>query len=169
MNDIVADRLRKEADAAKGLIAEIRREHDDDELVHDTAEGETSIMEAIDLALAEIDDCESIVAGCKAQSEVLLSRASKFAQRKDRVRALIEQAMLIADLPTAKRPTATVTVKRTAPKPIIADESLIPAKFFRVPPPVLDKVAINAAVKDGESIPGVQLDNGGVSLQIRRV
>lgn len=169
MNDIVAERLRREADAAKGLIAEIKRDHDDEALIHDMAEGETSIMEAIDLALSEIDECEAIVAGCKAQSEVLLGRGAKFAARKDRIRALIEQAMLIADLPTAKRPTATVTVKRTPPKPIIADESLIPARFFRVPPPVLDKVAINAAVKDGETIPGVQFDNGGVSLQIRRV
>jgi hypothetical protein len=169
MNDMVAERLRKEADAAKGLIAEIRRDHDDDDLIHDMAEGETSILEAIDFALSEIDECEAIVAGCKAQSEVLLSRGAKFSLRKDRIRALIEQAMLIADLPTAKRPTATVTVKRTPPKPIITDESLIPARFFRVPPPVLDKVAINAAAKEGEAIPGVQFDNGGVSLQIRRV
>lgn len=169
MNDMVAERLRKEADAAKGLIAEIRRDHDDDDLIHDMAEGETSIMEAIDLALSEIDQCEAIITGCKAQSDVLLSRAGKFGARKDRVRALIEQAMLISDLPTAKRPTATVTVKRTPPKPFIADESLIPAKFFKVPPPVLDKVAINAAARDGEAIPGVQFDNGGVSLQIRRV
>ena len=43
--------------------------------------------------------------------------------------------MLIADLPTAKRPTATVTVKRTPPKPIIADESLIPSRFYKQPRP----------------------------------
>jgi hypothetical protein len=169
MTDPIADKLRREADAAKALISAIRADYDDADLVHDATEGETSLMEAIDAALAEIDECEVIVAGCKAQSEVLMGRAHKFSQRKDRVRALIEQAMLIADLPTAKRPTATVTVKRTPPKPIIADESIIPARFFKSPPPVLDKVSINAAVKDGETIPGVTFDNGGVSLQIRRV
>lgn len=167
MSDPVADRLRREAEAAKALIASLG--DDDADLVHDMAEGSTSIMEAIDAALSEIDDCEVIVAGCKAQSEVLLGRASKFAARKDRIRALIEQAMMIADLPTAKRPTATVTVKRTPPKPVISDESLIPAKFFKTPAPVLDKTAINAAAKDGEVIPGVTFDNGGISLQIRRV
>jgi len=169
MSDPIAERLRREADAAKGLIASIKADYDDADLVHDVAEGETSIMEAIDAALSEIDGCEAIVAGCKVQSDVLLDRARKYDARKDRIRALIEQAMLIADLPTAKRPTATVTVKRTPPKPVISDESLIPARFFKTPAPVLDKTSINAAVKDGEAIPGVTMDNGGISLQIRRL
>ena len=164
--DPVADALRRQAEAAKALIASL---HDDDpDLVHDMAEGSTGIMEAIDMAIAEMDECDAITAGCKAQVAVYEERASKFAARKQRVRALIEQAMLIADLPTAKRPTATVTVKRTPPKPIIADESLIPSRFYKQPPPVLDKTAINEAVKDGEAIPGVAMDNGGISLQVRR-
>ncbi len=166
MSDPVADALRRQAEAAKALIASL---HDDDpDLVHDMAEGSTGIMEAIDMAIAEMDECDAITAGCKAQVAVYEERASKFAARKQRVRALIEQAMLIADLPTAKRPTATVTVKRTPPKPIIADESLIPSRFYKQPPPVLDKTAINEAVKDGETIPGVAMDNGGISLQVRR-
>ncbi len=169
MTDPTADRLRRAADAARDLIAAIRADYDDEKLVHDMAEGETSIMEAIDAALSEIDDCEAIVAGCKAQADILLSRASKFDARKDRIRALIEQAMLIADLPSAKRPTATVTVKRTPPKPVIFDESLIPAIYFKAPPPVLDRAAVNAAAKDGASIPGVTMSNGGISLQIRRL
>ena len=169
MSDPIADKLNREATAAKDLIAAIRAEYADDDLVHDATEGETSMMEAIDAALIEIDECEAIIAGCKVQADVLIGRARKFEQRKDRVRALIEQAMLIADLPTAKRPTATVTVKRTPPKPIVADESLIPSRFFKSPPPVIDKAAINSAVKDGETIPGVTFDNGGISLQVRRL
>ena len=166
MSDPVADALRRQAEAAKALIASL---HDDDpDLVHDMAEGSTGIMEAIDMAIAEMDECDAITAGCKAQVAVYEERASKFAARKQRVRALIEQAMLIADLPTAKRPTATVTVKRTPPKPIIADESLVPSRFYKQPPPVLDKSAINEAVKGGETIPGVAMDNGGISLQVRR-
>ena len=144
--------------------------HDDDpDLVHDMAEGSTNIMEAIDAALAEMDECEAIMAGCTAQIEVYQGRSSKFATRKIRIRTLIEQAMLIADLSTAKRPTATVTVKRTPPKPIVSDESLVPSRFYKTPPPVLDKVAINAAVAGGEVIPGITKDNGGISLQIRRL
>jgi hypothetical protein len=167
MTDIIADRLRRETEAAKALIASL---HDhDEETIHDMAEGETSIMEAIDAALAEMDECQAIVAGCKAQIEVYDARSRKFSERERRIRALIEQAMTIADLPTAKRPTATVSVKKTPPKAFVADESAIPSRFYKTPAPVLDKAAINAAVKDGETIPGVQMDNGGISLQIRRV
>jgi hypothetical protein len=168
VSDPIADKLNREATAAKDLIAAIRAEYADDDLVHDATEGETSMMEAIDAALIEIDECEAIVAGCKAQSDVLLGRARKFDQRKDRVRALIEQAMLIADLPSAKRPTATVTVKRTPPKAIVADESLIPSQYFKPQPPKLDKRALADALKAGETIPGATLSNGGTTIQINR-
>lgn len=167
MGDPVANKLRREADAAKALIASLG-DYDDD-VIHDMAEGETSIMEAIDAALAEMDECAVIVAGCKAQMAVYDERRAKFDQRQVRIRSLIEQAMLIAELPTAKRAAATVSVKKVPPKPVIADESLIPARFFKQPAPVLDKAALNAAIKDGEQIPGIQMDNGGISLQIRRL
>lgn len=169
MTDPVADRLAREALAAKGLIAELRADGYDEDTQHDMAEGETSIMEAIDAALAEMDECAAVVAGCKAQAEVYNSRALKFSARADRIRGLIEQAMLIADLAIAKRPTATISVKRTPPKPMVSDESLVPSRFFKPQPPKLDKAAINEAVKAGETVAGVQMDNGGVSLQIRRV
>lgn len=167
MGDPIANKLRREADAAKALIASLG-DYDDD-VIHDMAEGETSIMEAIDAALAEMDECAVIVAGCKAQMAVYDERRAKFDQRQVRIRSLIEQAMLIAELPTAKRAAATVSVKKVPPKPVIADESLIPARFFKQPAPVLDKPALNAAIKDGEQIPGVQMDNSGISLQIRRL
>lgn len=167
MGDPIANKLRREADAAKALIASLG-DYDDD-VIHDMAEGETSIMEAIDAALAEMDECAVIVAGCKAQMAVYDERRAKFDQRQVRIRSLIEQAMLIAELPTAKRAAATVSVKKVPPKLVIADESLIPARFFKQPAPVLDKPALNAAIKDGEQIPGVQMDNSGISLQIRRL
>ena len=167
MTDPIAEKLRREADAAKGLIASLSEYGDD--VLHDMAEGETSIMEAIDAALVEIDECDAIVAGCKSQIEVYAERSAKFSQRKDRVRGLIEQAMLISGLATAKRPVATLSVKNTPPKPMITDESLVPSRFFKTPPPALDRVALNKAAKEGEAIPGVQMDNGGISLQIRRL
>lgn len=167
MADPIANKLRREADAAKSLIASLADYGED--VVHDMAEGETSIMEAIDAALVEMDECAVIVAGCKAQMAVYDERRAKFDQRQTRIRTLIEQAMLIADLPTAKRPAATVTVKKVPPKPVIADESLIPSRFFNQPAPVLDRVAVTKAAREGEAIPGVQMDNGGISLQIRRL
>jgi hypothetical protein len=167
MTDPTANKLKREADAARSLMQELVEF--DAETRHDMAEGETSFFEAIDAALHEIDQCAEIVAGCDAQIEMYGNRQRKFKARADRLRGLIEQAMVIADIPSVRRPMATLTVKATKPAPIIADEAAIPARFWKAQPPKLDKTAINQAVKDGETIAGVTMTNGGTTLQIRRV
>lgn len=167
MSDPVANKLRREADAARGLMQEIAGH--DDETKHDMAEGETSLFEAIGAALSEMDECTAIVAGCAAQIDIYAERKAKFQARADRLRGLVEQAMVIADLPSIRHPLATLTVKETKTAPMVEDEALIPSRFWKPQPPKLDKTAINQAVKDGETIPGVSMTNGGTSLQIRRV
>lgn len=43
----------------------------------------------------------------------------------------------------------------------ITDEAAIPREFFRTPPPAPDKVALGKALREGQSIPGAVLSNGG--------
>lgn len=167
MSDPIANRLTRDAEAAKSLMAELSGY--DERTRHDTAEGETSFFDAIDAALMEIDQCGEIVAGCDAQIKMYEARRDKFRARQDRLRGMIEQAMLVAEIPSIRRPIATLTVKATKPAPMVSDEAAIPAKFWEPQPPRLNKKAINDAVKDGETIPGVTMTNGGTSLQIRRV
>jgi hypothetical protein len=167
MGDPIATALHRQAEAARGLMASLADY--DDETRHDTLEGETSLLEAIDAALAEIDECAAIEAGCASVIETYTKRAQKAKARAERVRGLIEQAMLIAEVPTAKRPSATITVKTVPPKAMITDESAIPSAYWKPQAPALDRTAINAAFKEGKAIPGVSADNGGTSLQIRRL
>jgi hypothetical protein len=162
--DAKASALAREATAAHHLIAEIGS--DDETLCHDMIEGETSLLEAIDAALIEMTDCEIIVEGCKSAESAISARRTKAEARKTRIRGLIEQAMMISGLDSAKRPTATLTVRKVKPKPIVTDESAIPAEYWRQPDPVLDKTKIN---KVTEQISGITMSNGGTSLQIRRV
>lgn len=164
--DRTAETLSRESTAVAALLAELRT--DDAELAHDMAEGETSLFEAIAAALDEIDQCEIIAEGCKAKSEQIARRRRRAEARADRVRAMIEQAMVAAELPTVRLPTATLTVKALPPKPVIADESLIPSAFWIPQPPKLDRTGLAQAAKSGP-IPGVEMSNGSVSLQIRRV
>lgn len=164
--------LEREARAAAELVAMLKAEgHEGDaELAHDMVEGETGLMEAIDAAISEIDACDVIAAGCAAKIADLDARAKNAKARADRVRAMIEQAMALADLDTARRPCATVTLRKVPPKPIIEPdrESEIPSQFWKPQPPKLDRAAITAAAKAGETIPGVTMSNGGLSLTIRR-
>lgn len=164
--DATAYDLTKATAAARSLVAALQT--DDDALRHDMVEGETSLFEAVAAAIAEIDECDIIAAGCEAKIAECNSRKARVERRADKMRGLIEQALVIAEIPTMKLPTATITVKQVPPKPLYADESLIPAAYWKQPDPVLDRAAVNAAFKAGTDIPGVVATNGGTSLQIRR-
>lgn len=158
--------LRRQADAARQLLEQIAS--DDDELNHDMVEGETSFLEAIERALSEMDECDATIAGCKDREAVFAERRRKAEARKDNIRGLVHQAIEVAGMDTVKTPLGTLTVKDVPPGPLIQDESLIPAAFWRQPEPVLDKKAIAAAIKAGDTIEGVTKSNGGTTLQIRR-
>ncbi|WP_298623892.1 siphovirus Gp157 family protein [uncultured Zoogloea sp.] len=163
--DATAEALSRQSIAAANLLAELRT--DDAELAHDMIEGETSLFEALAAAIDEIDQCEIIADGCKAKVEEIGKRRHRADARASRIRALIEQAMAMADLSSVRLPLATLSLKATPPKVVVNDESLIPSEFWAPQSPVLDKKALNDAAKLRE-IPGVGKTNGGVSLQIRR-
>ncbi len=57
----------RETEAAKALLAGMRETIGDEDmaLLADTIEGETDLFEAIDVALAEIDETEVLVSGLK--------------------------------------------------------------------------------------------------------
>lgn len=157
--------LSREAIAAADLMAALRT--DDAELAHDMIEGETGLLEAIAAAIDEIDQCEIIAAGCKTKADEITRRRHRAEARAERVRALIEQSMSVAGLSQAKLPLATITLKSLPPKPVITDESLIPSEFWEPQPPKLDRRALTDAAKH-QTIPGVEMTNGSISLQIRR-
>lgn len=166
LKDRIAYDVVRGTQAAASLIAELQS--DDDALRHDMIEGETDLFEAVEAALAEIDECDVIAAGCKEKEAQFSERRRRSEARADRLRGMIEQAMSIAELPSVKLAGATLSLKSVPPKPIYEDEAAIPSEFWRQPDPVLDKKKIADAMKDGRTIPGVSMTNGSSALQIRR-
>lgn len=166
--------LRKETEAAKALLAALADDLDDAELRADAVEGETGLMEAIDAALLQIDEADLMLAGLADHIRKMQERKAAMAARRDRLRALIEQAMAVCDLSgPLRRPTATLSLGKVAPALVIDSEADIPAAFFvpqAPPPPALDKAALKKALlESAQPIPGAHVDNGGVSLRIRRI
>ena len=164
--------LLRQTEAAKRLIKSLHDSGDgeDAELVAGMIEGETGLVEAIEAALSEIDECEVIIAGLKAKEQAFEARRKAAEARADRVRAMIEQAMLATDQTTLRLTTATVSLRKISPSLIVANEADIPARFWveqERPAPKLDKKALAEAMKT-ETIPGAALDNGGFALSIRR-
>lgn len=172
MTDATEYQLRRQAEAAKALLANLKEigADDDAELVADSIEGETNLHEAIEAALAEIDESEVLIAGLKAKVEAFRARQSATEARRDRIRALIEQAMAMTEQTKLRLPTATLSLAKRKPAVVIDDEAAIPSRFWTPqppPPPKLDKAALKDALAEGD-VPGAHLDNGGFGLTIRR-
>jgi len=169
-NHAIEHELTEQAKAAAGIMDVLReREMDDDaELVDGTVEGETGLFEAIDAALLEIDACDVIAEGCKVVVASLTARQSRAKARRDKVRAAIEQAFVISGInEKIVRPTNTLSLTKRKPDLVIDDESLIPADYYEMVPR-LDKKKLREAVDSIHAVPGCHMNNGSVSLTIRR-
>lgn len=164
--DFTTDDIALQAAEARALLDALHND-DDDDLRHDHVEGETDLFEAIDRALFDMGMCDAQAIGIERVIDRLNARRKRAKDRIEKIRGAIEQAMQVCELPTIKRPTATLTVKKTPPKPLEIDESAVPSEFFAPQPPKLDKRALAEAAKNGP-VPGVTMSNGGISLQIRR-
>lgn len=160
------DRMKRETEAARDLIASLRS--DDETLRHDMVEGETSLLEALSAAMDQLDEAETLIVGLKDREETYKSRRSAIEKRRDFIRGMIEQAVARSDLKSVRLPCATLSAKATPRQPIYTDEASIPAKFWKAGDPKLDKKAVKDALDAGEEILGVTLSNGGLTLQIRR-
>lgn len=149
---------------------EIKRalqEHDDPKLILDMIEGETDLAEACCVVLEETLEDETLLAGVEATIKLMQERKSRLERSIENRRNIILMAMEKAGIPTIKGVLATLSVRPTSPKTIVKDEALIPAKFWKPSDPKLDKTALGAALKAGETVPGAELSNGGISLNIR--
>lgn len=110
------------------------------------------------------------------QARAVAERLAELAERKarllrtsDTLRAVLLQAMEIRGVGSIPSPTLTLSVSRRAGDLVVTDESLLPARFFKPQPPVLDRKALKeAVVKDGEVVDGAAVGNGSVGLTIRR-
>lgn len=159
----------KEAQAVAALRASLGTLLDeaDADLLTDTIEGETSLFEALDRLLLTISESDGLAAGARAAAAEIAHRADRFTKRAERARAMVEQAMMIAEVEKLERPGATLSLVRRAAKAEITEESEIPAEFWKAGDPKLDRKALLAALKEGRAVAGAALSNQAPSLTIR--
>lgn len=181
----------KEALAVKGLRESLAAVDPDDEtLLTDSIEGQTSFFEIVDAILERMLVNEAAVEGIDLVTKSLGARKARYEQRIKSDRALLEQAMTIAELAKIERPTATLSLSARAPSLTITEESDIPATWWKPGNPTLDKKGLADALKarakalaelpkEGDEraaalaalppeIPGATLSNGAPSITVRR-
>lgn len=139
---------------------------DDDALKLDTLEGETNLFEISSRILNQIENEEGVKAALVSQIQDRNERKARAEKRIETYRLGLRSLMEAAELDKLPLPEATVTLRKVAPKAIVTDETLLPdalCKITRKP----DMAAIKA-IPDPAALPGISLDNGGISLTIRR-
>jgi len=158
------------AEALKEQLRSILGEGEVDTVtLSDTIEGETDFYGAVDAVIEQIAHDTARVEGIAKFETTLAGRKHRLETRIDSLRAMLVNALDIIEQKKLERPLATVTLKNVPPKLKIVDEAQIPAQFFETPEPRLNRKALGDAlkVKDHEPIPGAELDNGSVTIQLR--
>lgn len=157
---------KEKAEEWADLKAELSQVPDiDDQTLFDTLEGEVDLVEIIGAVDTAIMELEIDVAGVDTLIKTLQDRKASRKRHIESLRLMVLQAMDIAGEKTIKVSGATYTVRNTKPARVVDNEALIPSEYFKQPEPVLDKAKLKAA--EGE-VPGTHIDNGGISLTLRR-
>jgi hypothetical protein len=120
----------------------------------------------IEWAIRKRTEAQVMAQGCKELEQTYKQRKQSWEKKADAMRDFIGVLMNAAGETSYKGSAGTVSVKAVAPKPLIQDEDQIPDDYKKTTISI-DKSAINEAVKNGETVPGVTLDNGGMTTQIR--
>ena len=149
----------------KAIMAMLGDELADDETLKlDTLEGETDLFALTRKLLDRIEDDEGAKAALIAQIQDRNERKARAEHRIESYRTAIKALMESAGLDRLPLPEATVTLRHLPPKAIVTDETLLPDAFVKITRKP-DMAAIKAA---NDPVPGTALDNGGVSITIRR-
>lgn len=190
-----ADRAMTDAEAVIQQLRDLIGEDPDLDLIKDTVEGQTNLLETIEAVVRQIGMDGAHMDALKTYERDLAARRKRFEKRQETMRNFL--AMAVDLVGASKKPggpktlelaAATITLKATAPTLIVTDESAVPSRFFVTPDPVMDRKALLDALKardavakaraalDPESaakeppledIPGATLSNGGQTVQIR--
>lgn len=159
-------KLLKRAEAAKTLRRDIAMavardkleagqelSPDDERTIAETFEGETDLDTAVNDVLALITEDEILIAGIEKVISGLEARKKSAEGRIEFHKNVIQQALVRADCVGPgngiRAPLATVSVGIKPPTVEVDNESDIPSKWFKEPPPPepkVDKVELNKHV-----------------------
>lgn len=144
--------LEKELAAAEALkfqLGEIFGEGETDtELLRDAIEGQTELLETVDVVLRQIAADQSHIEGIAAHQKTVAGRKSRLEKRVETMRAMLASALEIMEERKLERPLAVLPLKAIAPAVVVTDEAAIPARFWETPEPKLAKAKLADELKD---------------------
>lgn len=162
--------LQSEEAQTAGLIARLRDLCGDDEQAFiDMVEGETEVTEAARAVIRWMNEQSAASEAMKSLAAIYSARAKVFADRDVGARNALFHLLQFLGIPSMALPEATLSISAGAPQ--ISGEpdvEQLPEQYVRVKREA-DKVAILAALKRGEYVPGCSLSNTPPRLSVRGV
>lgn len=132
------------------------------EIAKDGADVETLLTRLVRAAL----EAKAYAEAAEERAAQLYVRRTRFERQEEAWRGAAFAIMDALDMKQHKGADFTASISAGKPGVTITDEAAIPEQFFRTTHQ-LDKAAVNAAVKDGQVVPGAELTNGFPQLTIR--
>lgn len=145
-------------------VAELLPEDDPDKAEMLETEGDYATL--MDKYLSMCNERAALADACKRLAEMYRERGTAMERKCTHLRGFMEALMGAADETKYTGAAGTVSLRRVPPKPFVIEETLVPEEFWRVKREI-NKTAINEAVKAGQTVPGVGMDNGGTSITVR--
>ena len=159
--------LTKEYRSAAERLADLDM---DEQTVIDTLESLAGDIEVKSKNVAFfIRNLESTASAIKQAESDMASRRKAIENRAARLKTYLLDNMMACQITKIECEYFKLSVRENPPSVVIDSVDLLPADYMRYPeppPPVPDKVAISAALKAGEVIPGAHLERG-VRLEIK--
>ena len=150
------------------LIAVYPELAEDETLRNDMLEGSTDIDGILTFLVKERIALNAMSDGISVAIDNMKERAQRFERKAEAYEAMVTRVMEAADLTKKILPIATLSMVKTPAKVTVTDEAQLPAAFWRIPAPQVDKAAVNTAIKAGLDVPGVSVDsNTPMRLSIR--
>lgn len=130
----------------------------------DLLEGETDLFELSRRILDRIEADEGAKAELAEQLDCRRIRQARCDKRIKAQREALGALMECAGLDKLTLPEATVSLRKNGPKAIVTNEAELPDEFC-----TFTRKPNMAAIREAETLPaGVSLDNGGISITVRR-
>lgn len=137
-------------------------------MMDEGAEGLEDTLESIELSIIDkLDNIGKVIRNKEAEIEAFKSEEKRLAEKRKTIENNIKNLKLYAE--SALKATGerkikagvfTFSIQKNPPSVVINNEKLIPKRFYVPVDPKLDKKTIKDLLKNGESVPGVELIQG---------
>jgi hypothetical protein len=138
----------------------------DDQTLADTVEGLSELPDKLAAILRDALFTEAMALGLQELMKDHAARLKRLKDRAERLRALVRDEMIDADISKLQMPDFTASTRKGPVHLVVTDEERIPPDFFQLFKQ-LDKNAVTAALKNGAHVPGAEMSNPGTTLSVR--